>query len=78
MTGTRILGNSIQDNFTGILMQDTQGITVGSDSNSQVVSGNTYWGLIATGHCQDSILYTGDINNNRPGNVNTSGLAGSL
>lgn len=70
LTGTRISGNTINRNSSGIVLQDAKGVMVGSAGMSNTVTNNSAWGLLATGNCENSVLDTSGISANMPGNVN--------
>ena len=70
LTGTRLVGNTIERNNGGIVMQNARGLSVGGAGVSNTVNGNIAWGLVASGNCAGSVLDASGISGNTPGNVN--------
>jgi len=70
LTGTRLVGNTINGNHGGVVMQNARGLSVGGAGVSNTVNGNIAWGLVASGNCTGSVLDAGGISGNTPGDVN--------
>ena len=82
LTGTRVIGNTIERNNGGIVMQDARGLTVGGApllggaARANTITGNVAWGLVASGNCTGSVLDANNISGNTPGDVNVSRARG--
>lgn len=70
LTGTRVVGNTIDRSNGGIVMRDARGLSVGGAGVSNTVTRSIAWGLVATGNCEASVLDASGISGNTPGNVN--------
>ncbi|MFM7136941.1 MAG: beta strand repeat-containing protein [Planctomycetota bacterium] len=76
LTGTRVIGNTIERNNGGIVMQDARGLTVGGVGQANTITGNVAWGLVAAGNCTGSVLDANLISGNAPGDVNVGRARG--
>lgn len=76
LTGTRIIGNTIERNNGGIVLQDAKGLTVGGTAliggaaRTNTIISNAAWGLIGSGDCTGSVIDANTISGNTPGDVN--------
>jgi hypothetical protein len=82
LTGSRVIGNTIERNNGGIVMQDARRLTVGGAAllggapRANTIIGNVAWGLVASGNCTGSVLDVNTISGNAPGNVNVARARG--
>ncbi|MFM7107246.1 MAG: beta strand repeat-containing protein [Planctomycetaceae bacterium] len=79
LDGTMVRSSTIaQNGWSGVRLVAARGITVGGDgpSEANAITGNRFWGLLASGWCRGSALAANSVAGNTPGNVNTRAAFG--